>query len=260
MRPYVDILDERESLRGPFVQSVVLHVGVAGLLVLSGISYQRSREVWGSANTQAGDVVHVTPVNIPLPSRSGIVNPVANDTESQVPQVQLPKPQPKKQVKAPEPKAIPLKSRHVDTRSLEQISPQRYRPQAPLPNQVLSSEPPAAVSPMYEKPGSGGVGIGPNSVFGNRFGGYADLVIKRVTDKWQTSGLAGLHTAPMVIVTFDILRDGSVRNAKVAQRSGNDALDYSALRAVMDAGPFPPLPAEYNRSEANVELRFQLQR
>jgi len=148
----------------------------------------------------------------------------------------------------------------VDTRSLEQLSPQRYRPQVPPPNQVFSSEPPAAVSPMYEKPGSGGVGVGPNSVFGNRFGAYADLVIKRVTDKWQTNGLGGLHSAPMVIVTFDILRDGSVRNSKVAQRSGNDALDYSALRAVMDAGPFPPLPADYNRGEANVELRFQLQR
>jgi protein TonB len=157
-------------------------------------------------------------------------------------------------------KAIPLKSRHVDTRPLEQISPQRYRPQAPPPNQVFSHEAPAAVSPMYEKPGSGGVGVGPNNAFGNRFGAYADLVIQRVTDKWQTNGLGGLHTAPIVIVTFDIQRDGSVRNAKVAQRSGNDALDYSALRAVMDAAPFTPLPAEWNRSEANVELRFQLQR
>jgi protein TonB len=259
MRTYVDILDERESLRGPFVQSMALHAAVAGLLVWSGISYQHSHEVWGSANTQAGDVVSVNPVNIKLPSRAGIKNPVANDTESQVPQV--PKPQPKKQTKAPEPKAIPLPShRHVDTRSLEQLSPQRYRPQAPPDNQVFSSHAPAAVSPMFEKPGSGGVGVGPNSVFGNQFGAYADLVIKRVTDKWQTNGLGGLHTAPMVIITFDILRDGSVRNAKVAQRSGNDALDYSAQRAVMDAGPFPPLPAEYNRSEANVELRFQLQR
>ena len=94
MRSYVDILDERESLRGPFLESVVLHLAVAGLLVLSGISYQHSREVWGSANTQAGDVVPVTAVKtIPLPSRAGIVNPVANDTESQVPQA--PKPEPK---------------------------------------------------------------------------------------------------------------------------------------------------------------------
>jgi protein TonB len=81
-----------------------------------------------------------------------------------------------------------------------------------------------------------------------------------VTDKWQTSGLAGLNSAPMVIVTFDILRDGNVRNVQIAQRSGNSTLDYSAQRAVMDAAPFPPLPAAFDRNEANVELRFQLQR
>jgi protein TonB len=63
----------------------------------------------------------------------------------------------------------------------------------------------------------------------------------------------------MVVITFDILRDGSVKNPQIAQRSGNSTLDYSALRAVMDAGPFPPLPPNYSGSSTNVELRFQLQ-
>jgi TonB family protein len=112
---------------------------------------------------------------------------------------------------------------------------------------------------MFEKPGSAGVGIGPNSVFGNRFGAYADLVVKRVSEKWSRNGLAGSPSTPTVIVTFDILRDGSVRNAQLAQRSGNTTFDNSAVRAVMDAAPFPPLPPGYERNEANVELHFQLQ-
>lgn len=258
MAQRVDILDEPESLRGPFVQSMVLHSVLYMLLVAGGIQSQRSREVWGSAQTQAGDAVQVNAVKtIPLPSRVGHINPVANDTESQVPQP--PKVEPKKQVRVPEPEAIPMKSRIVAQQPRPQAE-QKYRDRPLTSNQVTSSVPPAAVSPIFEKPGSGGVGIGPNSVFGNRFGAYADLVIKRVTEKWQTSGLSSSHTAPMVIVTFDILRDGSVRNPQLAQRSGNSTLDFSALRAVMDAGPFPPLPADYNRSEANVELRFQLQR
>ena len=259
MNPRVDILDERESLGAPFIESVLLHAAIAAALFLSTYTFQRSHQQFGSLMTQAGSAVPVTAVKtIPLPQRAGIVNPVANDTESVVPQP--PKPQPRKQAKAPEPKAVPLKSRHVDTRSLEDLSPQRYRPQPPKPNQVYSSQAPAAVSPMFEKPGSGGVGVGPNSAFGNRFGAYADLVVRRVTDKWQTAGLAGLHTAPMVVITFDILRDGSIRNAKVIQRSGIETLDYSALRAVTDAAPFQPLPAEYDQSVATVELRFQLQR
>jgi TonB family protein len=69
-----------------------------------------------------------------------------------------------------------------------------------------------------------------------------------------------LRSAPMVIITFEILRDGSIRNPQIAQRSGNSTLDYSALRAVTDAAPFPPLPVGYDRNEASVELQFQLQR
>jgi TonB family protein len=259
MAHHVDILDQRESLGGSFVQSVVFHAAVAGLLVLTSIRYQRSQQIWGGEQTKAGDAVAINAVkSIPLPSRSGPINPVANDNESRVPQP--PKVEPKKQAKAPDPKALPLKSRLAIQRALREESQQHYRPQPPQPNQVFSSQPPAAVSPMFEKPGSGGVGVGPNSVFGNRFGAYADLVIQRVTQKWQTNGLASVQTAPMVIVTFDILRDGSIRNAQLAQSSGNRTLDYSALRAVTDAQPFPPLPPDYGSSDANVELRFQLQR
>lgn len=258
MTPRIDILDEQDSLRWPFLESVGLHVAVFGLLALGGLSYLHSHEIFGGPETRAGDAVQVNAVkNIPLPTRTGQINPVANDTESQV--QPPPKPEPKKQVKEPEPKAIPMKSRVAEKQPRQQ-APQRYRPYPTLPNQVFSSQPAAAVSPMFEKPGSGGVGVGPNSVFGNRFGAYADLVIQRVTEKWQTNGLAGVHSAPLVIITFDILRDGSARNARVAQTSGNSTLDYSALRAVMDAAPFPPLPPGYERNEANVELRFQLKR
>lgn len=257
MTPRIDILEEQDSLRTPLFESVMFHAAVFGLFLLGSISYQHSREIWGSASTQAGNVVEVNAVkNIPLPSRAGRVNPVANDTESLV--QQPPKPEPKKQVQEPEPKAVPMKSKLAKPQPRQQAQ-QRYRPYPPLPNQVFSSEAPAARSDMFQKPGSGGVGIGPNSVFGNRFGAYADLVVKRVTEKWQTGGMAGMHSAPMAIVTFDILRDGSVRNAQIAQRSGNATLDYSALRAVMDAAPFPPLPQSYDRNEANVELHFQLQ-
>src|SRR5271170_7238859 len=217
MDQHADILDQPESLGGPFVQSVLLHVAVAAALILSSISFQHSRQVWGSANTAAGTAVAINSVKtIPLPSRAGKINPVANDTESQVPQA--PKPEPKKEVKVPDEDAVPLKSRLAKKQPRPE-APQRYRPQPPAQNQVFSREAPAAVSPMFEKPGSGGVGVGPNSAFGNQFGAYADLVVQRVTQKWQTNGLAGLHL-PVAVITFDILRDGSVKNAQIAQRSG----------------------------------------
>ncbi len=135
-----------------------------------------------------GDAVTINSVKtIPLPSRNARPNPVANDTESQVPQA--PKPEPKKQVKVPEENAIPLKSRAAKKQPRQQAE-QRYRPEPLRPNQVTSSQAPAASSPVFQKPG-GEVGLGTNNTLGTRFGAYADLVAQRVTDKWQTAGFAG---------------------------------------------------------------------
>jgi protein TonB len=256
MQQHADILDQHESLGAPFVQSLLLHGAIAGALIVSTISYQHSHQSFGSPTVGAGSAVAVNSVkSIPLPARAGVKNPVANDTESQVPQA--PKPEPKKQAKAPDKDAIPLKSRLAKKQPRPE-APQRYRPEPPAPNQVFSRQAPAAVSPMFEKPGSGGAGVGVNNAFGNQFGAYADLVVRRITDKWQTTGLAGLRL-PVAVITFQIARDGSVKNPQIAQRSGNSTLDYSALRAVTDAGPFPPLPPNYSGSQADVELRFQLQ-
>ena len=111
---------------------MLLHAAIAGALIISTIQFQHSRQVWGSANTAAGSAVAINSVKtIPLPSRAGKINPVANDTESQVPQESKPKPEPKKQVEVPE-KAIPLPSRIVQeaapARSFEDLSPgDRYR-------------------------------------------------------------------------------------------------------------------------------------
>jgi outer membrane biosynthesis protein TonB len=47
---------------------------------------------------------------------------------------------------------------------------------------------------------------------------------------------------------------------QISQPSGNYLLDTSAKRAVIDANPLPALPAEFPRSEATVELWFQVQK
>src|SRR5882724_5118201 len=159
---YPDILDERESLRAPFTQSVIFHVAVVGLIVVSTMNFGGKPEQWGGA-THVGDAVSVNSVKtIPLPSRTARPNPVANDTESQVPQAA--KPEPKKQVKAPDENAIPLKSR-IAKKQLKQQAEQRYRPEPLRPNQMTASQAPAASSPVFQKPG-GAVGLGTNNTLG----------------------------------------------------------------------------------------------
>jgi protein TonB len=59
-------------------------------------------------------------------------------------------------------------------------------------------------------------------------------------------------------VTFTLHRDGSVSGIRITQKSGIAALDISAQRAIMDAAPFPPLPPQFPKNEAEIEFLFQL--
>jgi protein TonB len=71
---------------------------------------------------------------------------------------------------------------------------------------------------------------------------------------------ASIRTAPQVIVSFEIHRDGSISTPRVVQSSGIATLDFSARRAILDAGPFPPLPQAFERSSATFEIVFELKR
>ena len=163
----------------------------------------------------------------------------------------------KQKVKAPEPDAIPLKS-HKEPKPVPQET-SKYRPDIPpRPNQTYSSTGPALASDMIAKQGAGTVGVDRYSVLGSRFGAYASLLMERVSQRWNTGGLEGVR--PAAIVSVDILRNGSIQNPRLIQTSGNYQLDTSALRAVTEAAPFPPLPAEYEKNVLNVEFKFQIQR
>jgi TonB family protein len=262
--PYADTFDEHERLGKSFLASVALHGSVVGLLVVGSFIHGTRRPIFGDRES-AGGVVGVNPVSrIPMVARSGTVNPVANDTESQVPPAP-PKPKAVQREKPPEPDAIPLKSRKAPPQKQVwnvSASPTRYRPYAdPKPNQVYSSSGGALVSKSMGMAGSGGVGLGRGSPLGDRFGAYAALLQQLVAQKWNTQEVDGrIRTAPMAVVNCTILRDGTVKNIRLKTSSGNTALDRSAERALYDVGKVDPLPAGYDRNEAEVEFNFVLKR
>jgi protein TonB len=265
MTPHADILDQPEPLGKSLAGSVALHISVAAALLTSTWIGRRLPVQWGDINGGGmGSVaVNVVP-RIPMPGRSGPINPVANDTESVVP-TPPPKAKPRAKVEAPEPNAIAIKSRNADRKASRAASaPNKFREQQQdLPNQLYSTSGQAVVSPMYGMTGGGGVGIGSSSPFGAQFGWYVNLLRDQVARNWRTGELdPRLRTAPQVWVTFTIRRDGSVTpgSVKITQRSGNPALDYSAQRAILDAAPFQPLPPQFPRSEAEIEFRFELRR
>jgi periplasmic protein TonB len=260
--PRVDVLDEREGLGFPLLTSLGLHGAIFAGLLVSGYIAKSAIEQWGDPKSLGGGSVGITPVaKIPLPSRAGVENRVANDSESVIPTP--PKPQPKPQVKV-EPDAIPIKSRTAPKRPNDTVTaPQKYTsvPDA-RPNQVYSSVGQAAVSPMFSlAPGGGGVGSGSANPFGYGFGWYAQLIRDKVARNWHTEQVdPRLRTAPDVVVVFDLNRDGSTRNIHIGQPSGNFALDQSALRAVAQASPFQPFPPNMTRDSYTIDLVFQLKR
>jgi TonB family protein len=262
--PYADIFDAREPLGKPFLASMALHGSVVVLLVAGSFFHGSRRPIMGDIQS-AGGVVGVNPVSrIPMMARSGTVNRVANDTESQVPQAPpQPKPVPQK-AKPPEPNAIPLKGRAKPEKYTWQVTAprDRYRPYTePKPNQLYSSTPGALVSPAMGMAGSGGVGLGRGSSLGDRFGAYASLLQQVIAQHWNTQDVdPRLRTAPAVVMTFTILRDGTISSIRVKTSSGNTTLDRSAERALYDVGKVDPLPAGYDRNEAEVEFNFVLKR
>ena len=261
MPGHVDILDEHESSRGALLRSLGLHAGIAGLVIAwSSFNLGGRIERWGDPQSLGGGGVTITPVKgIQLPPRTGRENRVANDTESQVPAP--PKPQPKKTAAKPDPDAVALKSKSAKSKPVPTpTAQQRYTSVPdPKPNQVYSSTGQALTSQMFtQAPGGGGIGSGMGSPFGNRFGWYEQLLRERVARNWQSQDLDA-RIRNRVSVMFEIQRDGSIRNVRISQSSGNFALDQSAQRAILMSNPLPALPREFERDSALIEFWFSLQ-
>jgi TonB family protein len=260
MAQRVDILDERDSLRNSLFGSLVFHAAIGALAFLYATLGGFSRvEKWGDPNSLGGGAVGITPVErIPIQSRQGRINPVANDTESQIPSAPV-KPQPKQAVKE-DPEAIAIKSRNAKKKPATPATPQKYSAlRDPRPNQVYSSTGQAATTPMFSQaPGGGGVGSGSVSPFGNRFGYYEQLLRDKVARNWRSQDLDSSVRNP-VVVTFDIQRSGNVQNIRITRSSGNFAMDQSAQRAILLSNPMPPLPAQYERDSATIEFWFRLE-
>jgi protein TonB len=266
MTAHAQILDQPERIAGSFWGSVTLHISVAAIMIGYSAFEATRKPIMGDKDGGSMGAVAVTVVHsIPLPSRNAPLNPVANPTESRAP-APPPKAKPIPKVKAPEPKAIQLKSKAAPkkTQPIEASVPNKFREQQrDLPNQVYSQSGQMLSSPMIQMPGAGGVGIGTDSPLGQQFGAYAKLIRDRVAQHWQTTSLnPRIQTAPMAVVAFTINRDGSVpqNSIKITQSSGILEVDISAQRAVMDAAPFSALPAGFPRNDAQIELRFELRR
>jgi protein TonB len=257
MERNLDILDDRDPVALPLVGSLIVHGCVVAVFFLAWFWLKQSPNTLGELNPSGGTAYAVSPTkNIPIPQPDAPVNPVAHDTESKVPTAPAEKEAEKKQP-PPEKDAFQIPDKIKPP--AEQSHPQQKYLQPVPPNQVTSQAKQAVSNPMYgAQAGAGQVGIGPNSILGNRLGWYAQMIRDRLAQNWVTNGLDAHTQSTPAVVSFHILRDGSIRNPQITQSSGNPTIDNSALRAVYAASPLQPLPPQISENDILAEFTFNL--
>ena len=86
---------------------------------------------------------------------------------------------------------------------------------------------------------------------------YLRQVLQKVQSQWQRQNrINEPEHKPLVLV--EIQRDGSIRTPRIEESSGNVLYDQAALRAVVEASPFPPLPQDWSKPALRVMFRFDL--
>lgn len=84
---------------------------------------------------------------------------------------------------------------------------------------------------------------------------YITQVRNSLWSEWEKRRPAGVTLG--TLVSFAIARDGKIKNLKVVQSSNDDSFDFAAKSAVINAGPFPPLPMLYEKDELTVTVEFK---
>ena len=88
---------------------------------------------------------------------------------------------------------------------------------------------------------------------------YLRQVLQKVEERWQTQNRAS-EPAQKPRIYVEIRRDGSIVPPRIEQSSGSSFYDRAALRAITEASPFPPLPADWANPSLRVLFNFDLKR
>jgi len=141
--------------------------------------------------------------------------------------------------------------------------PAERRPPAPVaakPAETPAEARPAPPVPAGQPSGSAsGTGVRTLDVTDFPHAWYLRQVLAKVQDAWQRQPLsAEPNQKPLVMV--EIQRDGTFAMPRIEKSSGNAFYDQAALRAIMDARPFPRLPEDWARPSLRVMFTFDLER
>ncbi len=257
---------EEEAPLKPFVgYSVVLHVGVIVASMLA-VYIQHSGQSWGGVGGGDSDVKVklVSSAGIPMPSPR-----VFTDSHVVDPTKGLDKPEPPK---PPEIDQDALKIPKFDLKDKKPLPPSK--PSRILENKTQRPDNNAHYgqsgqmglpSGFSDTPGAAASGVAVQGQgggdFASRYGWYIESVKRAINQNWMQNtidpAIRSQHRARTTMM-FTINRDGSIKNIRVSETSGNRSMDDSAQRALLSIDRLPKLPSDYSGSYVDVIFDFDL--
>jgi protein TonB len=246
-----------------FTYSVLFHMGLTVAMLL-GVYIQRSAIPWGGVG--GGD----SGVKVNLVASAGIPMPqptVPTESATVDPTKGLHKEEPKK---PPEPKTDATKIPKFD--KLKPPPPTKasktFENKTPPPDNAVNYGKGGTMSVpsgYSNQPGplNGGMAIQGQGggEFSARYPWYVESVRKRISENWnqntidpQVRAARKAHT----IVTFTIMRDGTIKNFRIDTSSGNRSMDDSAARDMLSIEKVIALPADWRGNSVDVTFDFDL--
>jgi protein TonB len=245
--------------------SAWFHIGLTAIL-LTGVWVQRTGNVWGGIGGGSDSGVRVSLVSsagIPMPQpsitslESNAVDPTKGLNKEE------PKPTPETKTDAtklpkfdkgkPLPASKPSKVFESKTPQAENAVPYGKGGQTTLPSGYSDFPGPAYGGVAVQGQGGGD--------FTSRYGWYIGAVTRAISQNWMQNTIDPPVRAARkakTVITFTINRDGSIKNIRVSESSGNRSMDDSAQRALLSIDRFPPLPTDYSGRYVDVIFYFDL--
>jgi len=257
------ILGQHDSLRSSLLTSIAFHGSLCLLVIVYGRFALHGRLGWGTPGAQGGAVrVNSVPSlpGIPLPSPQ-LATPNTLATEN--PELYQEQPKPKVEP-PPEAEELPKFKDAVKPSKAERVNTRiKKETLVPPPHAIPTGEggrPSLTYGQFSNAVGGGGLGFEEES-FGDRYGWYVQAIRNRISSNWLMSTISPtVRYAERVYVSFDIQRDGTITNVRLAQSSGVSEIDRSALRAVIASNPLAALPQDYSGGRVSVKFYFDFRR
>lgn len=247
-----------DRLGGGFAGSFALHGAVVALL-LGWAWLLHSGQNWGDTSATSSAIQATMVSDIPLPPKQPTDqdNVLATDAPSPAPIAPTPK-----TVATPLPDAVPIPAKPtkpVKTADKSAPAPPLHpQPTKVDPNKAQTGEAGGvriAMSSAQTHAGTVSVGT-PDAAFGTINAYYVQQITNKVAQQWYTGMLDPQAAGHRVYITFQVERDGTPSHIKIAQRSGDNTLDTTALHAVQAIDTFGPLPDRYTGSHIDVTYYF----